>query len=226
MAKYKEIVYMVLDMLKEVSDDSHFTEEHIIFLAGRYRSFLLKQKYAQDLKKQIPESNYQTLCLELEPTEAIEGYPCEGGYYLRTTKEVPVTLPVGTTRLYTSGSYYNGEITFVTKDRFKYTGHNKWMKNMIYATLDPSNRIYLTSQNPQFMYLNEAQLQGIFENAEEASELECGGEDGKECDILDRNFPLEDALIAPLIELVAKELSPSVVAPEDKENNADDNLSR
>ena len=227
MAKYKEIVYMVLDMLKEVSDDSHFTEEHIIFLAGRYRRFLLKQKYAQDLKKQIPESNYQTLCLELEPTEAIEGYPCEGGYYLRTTKEVPATLPVGTTRLYTSGSYYNGEIIFVTKDRFKYVGNNKWMKNLIYATLDPSNRIYLTSQNPQFLYLNEAQLQGIFENAEEASELECGDSDGnKECDILDRDFPLEDALIAPLIELVAKELSPSVVAPEDKENNADDNLSR
>ena len=100
------------------------------------------------------------------------------------------------------------------------------MKNMIYATLDPSNRIYLTSQNPQFLYLEEAQLQGIFENAEEASELECGGENGKECDILDRDFPLEDALIAPLIELVAKELAPSVVAPEDKENNADDNLSR
>lgn len=215
---------MVLDMLKVNSDDSTFTEDHIIFLAGRYRSFLLKQRYYTDLKKQIPESNFQTLCLDLEKTEAIEGMPCEGGYYLRTTKEIPNMLPFGNTRLYTSGSYYHGDITFVSKDRMKYTGHNKWLQNMIYACLDPDGRIYLNSSNPQFLYLEHAKLMGIFENAEEASELEC--ETGEEnCDILERDFPLEDALIAPLIELIVKELSPSIAAPEDKENNADDNLS-
>lgn len=217
---------MVLDMLKVTSDDATFTEDHVIFLAGRYRSFLLKQRYSQDLKKQIPESNYQTLCLELEKAEAIEGFPCEGGYYLRTTKEVPVTLPCGTTRLFTSGSYYHGEITFVSRDRMKYTGYNKWMQNIIYACLDPSGRIYLNSRNPQFLYLEKAQLQGIFENAEEASELECDNQGNPEtCDILDRDFPLEDALIAPLIELITKELSPSIAAPEDKENDANDELS-
>ena len=222
---------MVLDMLKITSDDSVFTEEHIIFLAGRYRSFLLKQRYSSDLKKQIPESNYQTLCLKLEPIEAIEGFPCFGGFYLRSIEEVPDTLPFGTTRLYTSGSYYKGDITFVTKDRFKYIGNNKWMQNIIYATLDPSGRIYLTSSNPQFKYLENSclKLTGVFENAEEASKLECCNTDGseatEECDILDRDFPLEDALIAPLIELVAKELSPSVAAPEDTKNNANDDLS-
>lgn len=215
---------MVLDMLKVNSDDSTFTEDHIIFLAGRYRSFLLKQRYYTDLKKQIPESNFQTLCLDLEKTEALEGMPCEGGYYLRTTKEIPNMLPFGNTRLYTSGSYYHGDITFVSKDRMKYTGHNKWLQNMIYACLDPDGRIYLNSSNPQFLYLEHAKLMGIFENAEEASELECDtGEEN--CDILERDFPLEDALIAPLIELIVKELSPSIAAPEDKENNADDDLS-
>ena len=215
---------MVLDKLKVTTDDSTFTEDHVIFLAGRYRSFLLKQRYATDLKKQVPESNYQTLCLQLEQTEAIEGLPCEGGYYLRTTNEVPATLPLGVTRLYTAGSYYKGDITFVSKDRFKYTGHNKWLQNIIYATLDPSGRIYLTSDNPQFLYLEEAKLTGVFENAEEASELECdlGGEEA--CDILERDFPLEDALISPLIELVTKDLAPSVAAPEDKLNNADDGI--
>ena len=226
MAKYKEIVSMVLDELKVTSDDSIYTEEHIVFLAGRYRTFLLKQRYYSDLKKQIPESNYQTLCLSLEQVEAIEGLPCEGGYYLRTTKPVPDLMPFGITRIYPSGSYYKGNIEFVTKDRFKFTGHNKWLQNIIYATLDPDGRIYLTSQNPQFMYLQQVTLTGIFEDAEKASELECD-KDGntRECDILDRDFPIEDALVAPLIELITHELSPSVAAPEDKENNANDNLS-
>lgn len=226
MAKYKEIVSMVLDELKVSSDDSTYTEDHIVFLAGRYRTFLLKQRYYSDLKKQIPESNYQTLCLSLEQAEAIEGLPCEGGYYLRTTKPIPNLMPFGITRIYPSGSYYKGNIEFVTKDRFKFTGHNKWLQNIIYAALDPDGRIYLTSENPQFLYLQKATLTGIFEDAEKASELECD-KDGetKECDILERDFPLEDALIAPLIELITHELSPSVAAPEDKENNANDNLS-
>lgn len=217
---------MVLDELKITSDDSIFTEGHIIFLAGRYRSFLLKQRYYTDLKKQIPESNYQTLCLELEEVEAIDGLPCEGGYYLRTTEPVPDLLPFGITRLYTAGSYYKGNIEFVSKDRFKFVGNNKWMQNIIYATLDPDGRIYFNSSNPQFLYLQEARLTGIFEDAEKASELECDNNGAETCDILDRDFPMEDALLAPLLELVTKELSPSISAPEDKENNADDGLSR
>jgi len=226
MAKYKEIVSMVLDMLKVTSDDSIYTEGHIIFLAGRYRSFLLKQRYSSDLKKHIPDSNYQTLCLELEQTEAIEDLPCEGGLYLRTTREVPELMPFGNTRIYASGSYYKGEITFVSKDRFKYVGYNKWLQNIIYATLDPNGRVYLASSNPQFLYLENIRLNGIFENAEEASDLECDNQGNIEnCDILDREFPLEDALIAPLIELITRELSPSIAAPEDKTNNADDDLS-
>ena len=224
MAKYNEIVSMVLDEMKLSSDDSLFTEEHIIFLAGRYRSFLLKQRYYSDLKKTIPESNYQTICMSLEQTPAIEGLPCEGGYYLRTTEPIPNMMPFGITRLYTSGSYYKGNIELVSKDRFKNTGYNKWTKNIIYATLDPDGRIYLNSANPQFLYLCKAKLTGIFENAEEASEKACGDSE-KACDILDRDFPLEDSLIAPLIELVVKELSPSIAAPEDKTNNADDGLS-
>lgn len=227
MAKYKEIVSMCLDQLHQYSDDSNLTEGHIIFLAGRYRSFLLKQRYSSDLKKQIPESNYQTLCLELEEVDAIEGLPCEGGKMLRTKKEIPATLPIGTTRLYTSGGYYKGDITYVTKDRMRYVGYNKWASNLIYASQEPSGRIYLTSNNPQFLYLCSINMSGIFEDAEAASELGCyNDDDAGKCDIMEREFPLEDALIAPMIELIVKELSPIVTAPEDEENDADDTLAQ
>lgn len=226
--KVKEIVYMILDELHQYSDDSSITEEHIIFLAGRYRSFLLKQRYLSDLKKEIPESNYQTLCLKLEKTEAVEGIPCEG-YYIRTVEKIPVTLPIGTTRLTTSGNYYSSEITYIPRDRMKYVGNNRWLQNIIYASLAPDSRIYMTSSNPQFLYLDGGDLQvtGIFEDIEAASELECRDEnDEGNCDILEREFPIEDALIAPLIELVVKELSPTITAPEDENNDAQDNLAQ
>ena len=225
MAKYKEIVHMVLDLLKESSDDSFYTEEHVIFLAGRFRSFLLKQRYYSDLKKQIPESNYQTICLDLEQVNAIDCLPCVGGQYLRTVQEIPTLLPFGITRVYTSGSYYKGDIALVSRDRMKYTSYNKWQQNTIYASLDPSQKLYFTSQNPQFLYLKKAMLTGIFEDSEAASELECNADGSKACDILDRDFPIEDALVSPLIELIVNELRPSIYSPEDKQNDADDGLS-
>ena len=76
MSTYKELVYMCLDELKLYSDDALYTEEHIMFLLGKYRTFLIKQRYS-DVKKQIPESNYQTICLDLIKVPAISGEPCE-----------------------------------------------------------------------------------------------------------------------------------------------------
>ena len=58
---------------------------------------------------------------------------------------------------------------------------------------------------------------------EEASKLECTTSE-ESCDIMDKNFPIEDALISPLIELVVKELSGAIYKPKDDENNASDDL--
>jgi hypothetical protein len=44
-----------------------------------------------------------------------------------------------------------------------------------------------------------------------------------DCETLDRQFPLEDALIPVLIQSVVKELTEKLGVPEDKSNNADDN---
>ena len=54
---WREIIYMVLDELKGMSDDFTFTEDHIAFLLGNYRSFILKQRYYTYIKKAISESN-------------------------------------------------------------------------------------------------------------------------------------------------------------------------
>ena len=64
----REMVYMVIDQLKNLSDDSYYTEEHIIYLLNKYRALLLKQRYS-DVKRQVPESNYQTICIDLERSE-------------------------------------------------------------------------------------------------------------------------------------------------------------
>ena len=47
--KVKELVYAILDLAKAAtSDDSFYTEEHVIFLAKKYRSFLIKKEQEKE----------------------------------------------------------------------------------------------------------------------------------------------------------------------------------
>ena len=131
--KWREAIYMVLDEIKGSSDDFTYTKEHIAFLLGKYRALLLKQRYS-DIRRQIPESNYQTICLDLIEVPAISGEVCEGGSYLRSKDKIPVTLMVGNPRVYPI-DYYQGEITYISRDRMRYVGYNKWMKNIIYCSI-------------------------------------------------------------------------------------------
>ena len=220
MSTYRELVYLVLDELKLVSDDSTFTEDHVVFLLNRYRTFLLKQRYS-DIKKQIPDSNYQSICMDLIQVPAISGEPCEGGTYLRSSVKVPIPMQIGSPKV-TPMDYYQGEITYVSRERMRYVGYNRFLPNIIYCSIGPDQYLYFKSFNPQYLYLEKVKFTGVFENAEKASELECGTSDI--CDILDKEFPIEDSLISPLIELVLKELAGPAWKPQDDTNNASDDL--
>lgn len=221
---YREIAYMCLDQLKVASDDSYYTIDHILFLISKIRALLLKQTYS-NIKKEIPQSNYQTICLDLMQVPAITGEPCEGGTYLRSKEKVPSTMTIGTNIVYPIDFYQGTHITYVSRERMRYVGTNKWLKNVIYTSKGPDGYLYFKSSNPQFLYLKKVKMTGIFEDPDKAAELECDSNNNLECDVLDREFPLEEGLVASVIELVIKYLSGAVYRPKDQENDANDDLS-
>lgn len=214
---------MVLDELKLSSDDAQFTEDHVMFLLNKYRTFLLKQRYS-DIKKQIPESNYQTICLDLIQVPAISGDACEGGTYLRSREKIPFLMKIGIPRVYPL-DYYQGEITYVSRDRMRYVGYNKFLQNIIYCSIGPDNYLYFKSFNPQYLYLEKVKFTGIFQDSMQASDLQCPDDNGETvCNPADRTFPIEDSLVPPLIELVVKELLGAEYIKKDEDNNAKDDL--
>ena len=225
MATYKEIVYLCLDELKLTSDDSHFVEEHVLFLADKYRGLLIKQHY-KDIRKEIPESNYQTICVDLKQVNAIDGTPCTGADYMKSLQEIPNMMQVGKQKI-SSLDYFQGNFAYTNNERFKYVGNNKYLKNQIYGTIAPDNHLYLKSSNPQMYYLEKVKVTGIFEDSSKAAELQCPDASGeKPCDVMDMEFPIEEALIPPMIELIVKELSGHAYQPADNENNATDDLDK
>ena len=54
--------------------------------------------------------------------------------------------------------------------------------------------------------------------------MACPEENGAICKLEDKEFPLEDSLVPPLIELVVKELRGPEFMKKDEDNNAEDNL--
>lgn len=86
MSTYRELIYMVNDEVKLFSDDSTFTEDHIMFLLKKYRPYLIEQKYLRD-KDSINDDNKQRICIELELFDT--GDPCGNGVYLRSKEKLP-----------------------------------------------------------------------------------------------------------------------------------------
>ena len=224
MSTYREVTYMILDELKLASDDASFTQEHVIWLASSYRSMLLKQHY-KDIKKDIPDSNFQTICLDMERVSPYEGFSCMSGQMLRSKQEVPATITTASTRVYPQSFYTTENISFTTMNRMRYISHNRWMKHIIYASIGPDSHLWMNSQNPQYLYIKKIRVSGIFDDPRKVADLLCDKE-GKHCDILDSEFPLESALLPTLIELCVKELSGSIYRPEDYNNNAGDDFGK
>lgn len=226
----KEIVYMCLDLAKaNTSDDSFWTEEHVVFLLKKYRSFLIKKE--QDKEKSTTdiasEFEYQQICLDLEKAAAIDGEPCTGGYYLRTTQKIPKILEGNEPRVYPIDFYQGINISYIPRDRMRYVGTNKFLQNIIYVSLGPDLRLYLNSSNPQFLYLKKLRMSAVFEDFDNVSDYLCD-DDGSStaCDVLDETFPMREYLVPTLIELVVKELVGSVYKLSDDKNNASDDLAK
>lgn len=107
----------------------------------------------------------------------------------------------------------------------RYVGENRWLKNIIYTSKGPDGYLYFKSSNPQFLYLEKVRMTGVFEDPDKAAELECDFDGTRQCDVLDREFPLEEGLVSTVIELTVKYLSGIAYKPKDQSNDASDDLS-
>lgn len=224
MATYRSIVYMALDELKLISNDNTYTPEHLIFLADNYRALLLDRRYRDARKGEVTRSNYQEICLDLIEVPAIPGTSCTG-VYLRSTKKIPSVMNIGIRHIYPVDYFTSEHISYIPLERMPYVGHNQWLANMIYVTKGPDDYLYLKSLNPQFLYLKKLKVDAVFQDAREVNSLLCENRIDGNCDILDTEFPIEEILIGPLIQMMVQELSGARYAPTDTANDSKDNMS-
>lgn len=226
MATFAEIQSIVLDLLKENNDDSFYNEEHVKFLAKKIRATLLERKYKNTRNgtfKTVSDENKQQICLQLQQAQMLPG-DC-GGQWLQSTASVPALMPGFDSVTCTAHDLLFTNVCFIAPERMKYVGYNKWLKNITYASRSVDGRLYLKSNNPQFAYLENVGLTGVFADPEEAAKMSHEAcMNGGLCDIDSQKFPLEAALVPSLIEMICQELTGARFTPEDKRNDAKDGL--
>lgn len=218
---------MVLDLLKETSDDAFYTDEHVVFLANHLRAYLIERKYRRSRNTpfaSVSDQNKQQICIDLEKTDMLPG-GC-GGYWLKSTEKIPDMVDVSEPTLSTPSDMLFSAVTWIAPERMPYIGYNKWLKNIIYAAKSTDGYLYLTGQSPYFQHLEQLKMEAVFNDAEAAAAMSCEADSSSgECVFMDSTFPLEDALVMSCIEMIVQEIAGSRYAPEDKENDASDELS-
>ena len=103
MTTYRELVYIVIDLAKLISDDSTLNENHVAYLLDRYRTYLLEQKYKNN-NYGVPINNVQEYCSMIKLIPAKQPCDCGGmdclsddsNFLLKSVNKIPNLLNVGT----------------------------------------------------------------------------------------------------------------------------------
>lgn len=211
---FRELVYIITDLSKTISDDSNFNQDHILFLACKYRNYIINSQYL-NLKKTIPASNYQTICIDVVPTD---NNICGVDNALRSVEPIPNILPLGTITVSPSAGFQYGKFSYVPYQRYKYTGNSRFANKTQYVTIGPDNYLYIKSNSHDVAFIDKVCITGIFDDILNVAKIgEC-----MDCDYLDTKFPLEDAFVNSLIQLVVNDITGGAWRLRDTDNDAYD----
>lgn len=214
------MIYMVRDLLKLSSDDSYITSQHILFMLEKFRAYVLKSKYEDD-EASVPDTNKSEITVELELVSDNLGY--SGIPLLRSKEPLPSDMIFDYITVRTNKLTGNPNIVYVPFSRFPYVGNNKYLKNIIYWTIDDDDYILVKSCNPLFEYLRELKIEGVFESPMKVAERECSC-NGLEVNYDDVDFCLEDDLVQLVVQYVMNTFQNSIYKPQDEDNNTNDDL--
>lgn len=212
---YKELVYMALDALKIHSDDSKFTEDHVVFLLNKYRAYALVQKYSKTLEG-VNYKNYQTISVE---TVGNQNNRPGNGHYITSTDIIPEMINIALPRVQ-SATLIDEQIVFTNENRLRYTGYNRFLPKITYSCLGNDKHLWVKHVNEITPPYPKYQLFAVFANPNEAYDF-----NNDTTEVLDREFPLEESLAPAVLELVLKDLTNGIYKPSDNVNDAQDALS-
>lgn len=218
MATLRELIYDVRERYNAYSDDSKLSDEHIAFVINNTRNMLTKQQMS-NLKRSVPREALQLICLNL-----VKDDQCfDEMDVLRSQSSIPSTLDnTGRSdlhRVHVPGSRFSKNLNIVDYGRIPYLKSVQYAGSQLFISVDPKSELIVYNTEGQHLMLEQIQVEGVFENPEEAYLLSC---DSEAEDFMDAQYPVDGSLITPMIHQVVQDLLLKHQSPFDVVNNGED----
>lgn len=226
MAKTSEIIYDIREILNEYSDDSNYSDEHILYLYNLKREKALRQLY-DDKSRNFDKIVQQSLCLTLnEIDKGLCGITVDCSV-LRSTQTLPKLLAVRNrdTLLSVTASVMLSK-SFKIIDYFQADLIlSRPYSNGIYVTFDTEGYLYLFSKTPEHKLINSVFITGVFSNPSELENYNnsCSCETIVEsCFTVDSEYPAPAYIIDMARDEIIKLLLIKEQSKLDEQNNSSD----
>jgi len=213
------VVDLVRETLREVSDDTNYTDKYIYRLILQARSTLLNQM--KDQNKGYSPWLYQRFCLKLCPSSFIEcqcspfSFACN--VYRSTT---PLPQPIGDDNMVLNVSELWGDkINRITENQFRTIGNRKYKVPYYYYVGNYDNDYYLFILGNSTVPPKYIKVEGIFDDPSEVSASAACDEDCPQ--MMGIGFPFQLDKESAMIKMVVELLMVSKKLPEDLTNNAE-----
>jgi hypothetical protein len=216
-------IYDIIEALRQFSDDTNVSIEHLSFLIDNNRALLLRQKY-KDIGQIIPQGIRQRLHFPLELVD--DNVFASLNKVLATTTALPRLIESGDymRALYLDGGNYKDmRFIYVQPERFQYCGNNFDVANVIYVTLNQDYKLNLKALNPSHKLVENIRIWGVFENPKDAWEVSADYDATKDFDT-EIYYPIDSDMWVTMKEMILKQIIGSMKIPEDKINSAENEV--
>lgn len=225
--KTSQIIYDVKELLNQYSDDSDYSDKHILYLYNLKRSKYLRQ-LLDDKSRTFDKIMIQSLCLEFEEVDKSICELTVGCTVLRSKKPLPTLLPVRN-----RDTLLSIQPSIALSKPFKVIDINQAnyildrpYSNAIYATVNNEGYIYIFSNTPEHKLISCLYINGIFNDPSDLENYSncCECEDKIEsCFTEESDYPAPAFIIdAARDDIIKLFLGSKEQVKEDKNNNSDD----
>ena len=225
--KTNQIIYDVRELLNQYSDDSNYSDKHILYLYNLKRSKYLRQ-ILDDKTRNFDKIMIQSLCLEFEE---VDSSICElnlGCTILRSKLKLPNLLPVRN-----RSTLISIQPSIALSKPFKVIDItqasyilDKPYSNSIYATVNNEGYIYIFSNIIEHKLITCLYISGVFNNPSDLENYsnccECST-NVESCFNEDSDYPAPPFIIdAARDEIVKLLLGSKEQIKEDDQNDSSD----
>lgn len=209
---YKDVIYLVLEELKQTTDDIPFEEDLIANLLNISRAVIIKQRFGSH-KVEIPKEIIQSVPFKIIFKDNI--YQSNREFVIINLNGAHLFYNISIPML------SNLEITYTTLDRFKYVQISKWFKKIAYSAFSNNNKLYFKFPEGTITpALLSKGITGYFNTILDDPRTIFPYEE----DYLNLDFAINGDLLRPILDLTLSDLYKHIHLPEDIINNGKNDL--